>query len=341
MKKILFLMLALMSAFVSANAQVAIEKSNVLDNVGIGVTVGASTPLDFNKAFPLNPNAGIKITKDITPVIGFQIEGLAIFNDNHFSDIKTFVKATNLGLNGVVNFSNLFGGYNGIPRVFEVNGILGLGWLHTWNTSINSLTAKTGFDLAINMGKKRAHSLVITPAVYWNLHKFNDIQFDKRGGQLALNLTYVYHFKTSNGTHHFKTYDVGAMQSEITYLNGCLDECRRTPKVVTEVIEKPIEKTVKIVTPHEWVVQFAQNSAKLTNEAKAVLNTIGDEVLVDVVGTASPEGTKEYNQNLSQKRAEVVADYLATRGVKVRSWLGKGVLNGESTNRLAIVTVAE
>ena len=337
MKKIL-LMLALFSAVVTANAQIATENSNAFDNVGVGITAGVSTPLDFNSVFPLNTNVGLKITKDITPVIGFQIEGLAVLNDNHFSDLKTAVKATNVGLNGALNLSNFFWGYKGTPRVFEVSTVAGLGWLHTWNTSENSLTAKTGLDLAFNLGKNKVHSLVLTPAVYWNLHKIDAIQFNKKGAQLALNLTYVYHFKTSNGTHHFKTYDVGAMNNEINYLHGKLDEYeKREPKLV----ERIVEKKVVVPTDTEWFVQFAQKSAELTAEAKATLDKIGEDLVVDVIGTSSPEGDAEFNQRLSEKRAAVVADYLTKRGVKVNSWVGKGVQIGLATNRLAIVTVAQ
>ena len=337
MKKIL-LMLALFSAVVTANAQIATENSNAFDNVGVGITAGVSTPLDFNSVFPLNTNVGLKITKDITPVIGFQIEGLAVLNDNHFSDLKTAVKATNVGLNGALNLSNFFWGYKGTPRVFEVSTVAGLGWLHTWNTSENSLTAKTGLDLAFNIGKNKAHSLVLTPAVYWNLHKIDAIQFNKKGAQLALNLSYIYHFKTSNGTHHFKTYDVGAMISEIDRLNGALSECeKREPKLV----ERIVEKKVAVPTNTEWFVQFAQKSAELTAEAKATLDKIGEDLVVDVIGTSSPEGDAEFNQRLSEKRAAVVADYLTKRGVKVNSWVGKGVQIGLATNRLAIVTVAQ
>ena len=337
MKKIL-LMLALFSAVVTANAQTATENSNAFDNVGVGVTAGVSTPLDFNSGCPLNTNWGLKITKDITPVIGFQIEGLAFLNDNHFSDLKTAVKATNVSLNGALNLSNFFWGYKGTPRAFEVSAVAGLGWLHAWNTSENSLTAKTGLDLEFNLGKKKVHSLVLTPAVYWNLHKIDAIQFNKKGAQLAFNLSYIYHFKTSNGTHNFKTYDVGAMNNEINYLHGKLDECeKREPKLV----ERIVEKKVAVPTNTEWFVQFAQKSAELTAEAKATLDKIGENLVVDVIGTSSPEGDAEFNQRLSEKRAAVVADYLTKRGVKVNSWVGKGVHIGLATNRLAIVTVAQ
>jgi len=342
MKK-LFLMLALFSAVVvSANAQIATENSNALDNIGIGVTAGVSTPLDFNSIFPVNPNVGLKITKDFTPVLGLQIEGLAILNDNHFSDLKTTVKATNVGLNGAINLSNAIWGYKGSPRVFEVSTVTGLGWLHAWNTSENSLTAKTGLDLAFNIGKNKAHSIVLTPAVYWNLHKVHAIQFTKKGAQLALNVSYIYHFKTSNGTHHFKTYDVGAMNDEINTLRGMLDECeKREPKVVEKIVEKVVEKnvTVKDNNGTEWVVPFATASAKLSKEASFILNQIGENAVVDITATASPIGSKKFNQKLSERRAKAVADFLTKRGVKVNSAVGKGV--DAEKGRSAVITLAQ
>ena len=128
------------------------------------------------------------------------------------------------------------------------------------------------------------------------------------------------------------------MNNEINYLHGKLDECeKREPKLV----ERIVEKKVAVPTNTEWFVQFAQKSAELTAEAKATLDKIGENLVVDIIGTSSPEGDAEFNQRLSEKRAAVVADYLTKRGVKVNSWVGKGVHIGLATNRLAIVTVAQ
>lgn len=332
-------MITLMMGMVSANAQVATENSNAFDNISVGVTAGVSTPLDFNSVFPLNTNVGIKLQKDFTPVFGIQAEGLAVLNDNHFTDIKTAVKATNVGVNGVFNLSNVFGGYQGSPRNFEISTVTGIGWLHTWTTSANFLTAKTGLDLAWNLGKKKAVSIVFTPAIYWNINKFSDIHFDKRNAQLAANLSLIYHFKTSNGTHHFKTYDVGAMISEIDRLNGALSECEsREPQVVERIVEVkvPVDNAATVKSGNEvWVVTFATGSSILTSEAKYILNSVGNDAIVDVIATASPDGSASFNQRLSEKRAAVVADYLNKRGVRINSAVGKGV--NPETGRSAIV----
>ena len=330
-------MLALLSAVLGANAQIATQNSNALDNISVGVTAGISTPLDFNSVFPLNTNVGLKLQKDFTPAFGVQLEGLAVLNDNHFTDLKTAVKATNVGANALFNLSNIFLGYKGRPRAFEVSTVTGIGWLHTWNTSANYLSAKTGLDLAFNLGKKKATSIVLTPAVYWNLNRIGHIHFDKNNAQLALNLSLIYHFKTSNGTHSFKTYDVGAMIAEIDRLNGALAECEsREPKVIEKVVEVPVTNTVVVKDVNDvWFVTFATGSSTLSTEAKYILNQIGNDIIVDVIGTASPDGSAAFNQRLSEMRAAKVKDYLEKRGVKVNSAEGRGV--NPETGRAAIV----
>ena len=332
MKKIILMFTLLMSVLM-VNAQKAIQTSNALDNISVGITAGVSTPLDFNSVFPVNPNVGLKVQKNFTPEFGVQIEGLAFLNDNHFSDLKTTVKATNVGVNGVLNLSNIFFGYNGKPRVFEINTVTGLGWLHNWNSSANNLTGKTGLDLAFNIGKARAHSIVITPAVYWNLNKINNIKFNKHNAQLAVNVSYIYHFMTSNGTHNFKVYDIGAMNDEINYLKG---ELAAKPKEIVKETIKEVPSPIVSKISEQEVVFFAFDSANLEEASKQVLNNIPENSVVTITGFASPEGAAEHNLKLSQDRANVVKNYLESRGVKVESTQGMGV-QGEATNRVAIV----
>ena len=85
-------------------------------------------------------------------------------------------------------------------------------------------------------------------------------------------------------------------------------------------------------------VTFAQGKWVLTKEAKKALNSVKSGVHVQIVGTASPEGSKEINDKISQNRANVVADYLQNRGVVVDEATGKGV-QGTTSNRLAVVYV--
>ena len=348
MKKFLFMFALLFCAIVGVNAQKAYEVSKVFDNVSIGITGGISSPLNFNSVTPFNTNFGLKLQKDFTPVVGVQVEGLAFVNDNNFSDLKTWVKATNVGVNNVVNMTNLFCGYNGSPRTFEVSTVAGLGWLHSWSNHCNNLSAKSGVDLAFNLGNDKQHSIVVTPAVYWNLTNSGKVQFNKNHAQLALNVSYVYHFKTSNGTHHFKVHDVGLMNDRINKLTeenigyeNIVKSLNNEKSDLNKEIKNLKERCATLVDNVLWVVQFEQGSSELSSDAKKVL----DEVIklnkpVDVVATASPEGSKSANDALSEKRATAVAKYLTDHGITVKKSVGMGVKTKES-NRLGLITLAK
>lgn len=359
MKKFLFMFALLFCAIVGVNAQKSYEVSKVFDNVSVGITGGISSPLHFNSVTPFNTNFGLKLQKDFTPVVGVQVEGLAFVNDNNFSDVKTWVKATNVGVNHVVNMTNLFCGYKGSPRTFEVSTVFGFGWLHSWTSHyelesdgsdnhIDDLSAKSGVDLAFNLGNDKQHSIVLTPAIYWNLTRDNKVQFNKNNAQLALNVSYVYHFKTSNGTHHFKVHDVGLMNDRINKLTeenigyeNIVKSLNNEKSDLNKEIKKLNERCETLVDNVLWAVQFKQGSSELSSDAKKLL----DKVIklnkpVDVVATASPEGSKSVNDALSEKRATAVANYLINNGVTVKSIKGVGVKTKES-NRLGLITLAK
>ena len=105
-----------------------------------------------------------------------------------------------------------------------------------------------------------------------------------------------------------------------------------TEVVKTNVIEREVIRTVDGT---ERVVYFALNSDALTAESKAVLDNVKGSVKVE--GYASPEGTEKYNKELSQRRANVVAEYLRSKGVTVTDVVGCGVV-GDTSNRVAVVT---
>lgn len=334
MKKIL-LMFMMCFSFVMANAQIATENSKILDNTYVGVEAGVTTPFNFNSMFPLNTVTGIKVGKELTPVFGIEAEGQVFFNDNNVGRwTNTFVKGTNIGLNGTMNFNNLFAGYKGTPRFFEIKANAGLGWLHYLNAGSNDLLAKTALDFNFNFGKSKQHTLMLSPGIYWNLTGSDaKMQFNKNYAQLSVFASYVYHFKTSNGTHHFKTYDVGAMIDEINRLN---EELSKKPTTVVKEVIRTVETPVTIETIGDTYIFFAKNSSELSNESKELLNKVKGSV--NIIASASPEGTKEYNQQLSEKRAEEVAKYLTSKGVKVITYKGIGCVN-ETSNRVAIIKI--
>lgn len=359
MRKFILMMATAFVVAVSANAQTAVETQKTFDNVYVTVQGGVATPMDLNVAFPLNATAGASVGKQFTPVWGAEVEGTVWFGSHangshiggapHFDGMEhTFVRGSYVGVNGTINLTNLFKGYNGTPRFFEVSTVLGTGWWHVYvpksqSDDFNGLGVKTGLDLAFNLGKDKAHTLSIRPAVLWNVNRpsggggeaFKYLTFDKRNAQLQLGVAYTYHFGTSNGTRHFKTYDIAAMEATIARLNA---ELAKKPKVVEKIVIKEVVKEVPVTTEAatEKTVYFKFDSAELSNDAKTTLNTVGENAVVDIEGFASNEGDAEYNVQLSQRRADVVAKYLQGRGVKVNSAKGLGVV-GEKSPRAAVV----
>ena len=345
MKKfILSLMVMLTVMLSSANAQIAYQKADFLDNVYVGLNGGVSSPLDFNSVTPFNAQAGVKVGKNWSPVFGTNIEGTAVFGDNHFADSHTFVKATYVGLNGTLNLTNLFLNYNP-DKVFETSLEAGLGWIHNYHTPTPTnidghadyLGAKTGVILAWNIGNNKAWQLYAEPSVYWNLSKTDKIQFNKHNAQLAVSVGVVYKFKTSNKTHNFKVYNIydytSALEEardRIAALEAQNAELSKRPTETYNVVKETVVYSQDIIT-----VSFLQNSAELTQDAKNILDKVSASLPVKVIGSTSPEGTTRRNSELSVQRANAVAKYLKSRGVKVVS------AEGNEHGRIAVVTVVK
>jgi len=372
MKKFILMLVVMFTTMLSVNAQVATENAKFFDNTYVGVEIGATTPLNFNSWFPVNPNFGIKVGKELTPVFGLEVEGTAVFGDNIYrrgfnasipavgsfnmhknGSTNTFFKATTVGLNGVINLSNLVLGYKGTPRTFEMKTNTGFSWLHYFGDytptypiggyillgKSNVLVAKTAIELAFNLGAQKQHSIVVSPGIYWGLNEEGNIKFNKNYAQFGITVGYIYHFKTSNGTHHFKTYDVGAMTDEIGRLN---DELAKKSKEV--IVEKIVNAPTTNATDEHATgfgvnetVYFALNSDELDARAKETLDKLGQNGVYAVDAYASSEGSTEYNLALSQRRADAVKAYLEGRGARVDSAVGHGVQFGTTTGRVAIV----
>ena len=377
MKK-LVLMLAAASMAASVSAQTVAE-SKAFDNVYVGINGGVATKTTGHKWLSdLDPNAGLRIGRYFTPVFGLAVEGNAYFSNKPWHSTGTAVRATNVSLLGTVNLSNLFGGYKGEPRAFEVSALYGLGWMHVFtnNKAVenltsgqrNRMTSKAALDFAYNFGSQKQWQVYVEPSInfaflgkayskvpvagavvshdvpygYKAVAQDGQPAYNINNSFVQLNAGVVYKFKNSNGTHNF-TIVTPRDQAEIDALNAQINELRNhKPEVITKEVVKEVVKevpSVKEFTVSDLVfVTFAQGKSALTNDAKAALNNVKEGVHVQVVGTASPEGSKELNDRLSQARADVVANYLKGRGVIVDEATGKGV-QGVTSNRLAVVYV--
>ena len=365
MKK-LGLLFAAAAMAVSVNAQTVTE-SKTFDNFYIGINGGAQVKTTGESWMNnLNSNAGLRIGRWFTPVFGLAAEGNVYFNDHckHFMpQSKTVARYMNVGLIGTVNLSNWFAGYKGEPRLFEVVPVYGFGWGHTFGTdeNYNVLTSKAGIDFTFNLGKAKAWQVYVEPSMNWSLngYGYEGVAYNINKSAFQLNAGIVYKFKNSNGSHNFtiaqlrdqneidglnsqinslrsdlndKDAQLSAKDKQIKDLQNALDECNKKPKYVKPATATNLQPTVL----------FRQGKAVVDNSQMPNIELIAQymknhpEAKVEIKGYASPEGNKDFNQALSQKRADAVknvlvkkykiaADRLTTKGMGTTDKLFKQV----------------
>ena len=89
-----------------------------------------------------------------------------------------------------------------------------------------------------------------------------------------------------------------------------------------ELVESAANVAARNVDCGEVPVYFETEKAELRAEGKAALDEIAECLLgtktkeqLTVTGRADPRGTEQFNLALSERRAEVVVDYLTSKGV--------------------------
>ena len=344
---------ALMLAISSISAQNFNGKSKFTDNWSIGLNGGVQTNLhDWN--MPQGAIVGINLNNDFTPVYGVTIEAVAGFNNNAnmfgnypavvkktpmtgrhmaYSCGGTFVADLSVFVDGRMNLTNAFLGFNGSPRAFELGVLAGIGYERVFNNTYyskrNSVLFKTGLNFDFNLGESKAWTFNVQPSVIWNVTKPKPKGFNSNFGVVQLTAGIVYHFKTSNGTHHFvnaKFWD-----------KNQIDRSNRKLKELEERKPEVIEKVKYVNVQEKYVVTFFFDSDEISDEGKAELNKIGNNAVVVVDGYASVEPTsnEDYQVALSQRRADAVKAYLTKRGVRVDSATGHG--SNDKFGRVVIV----
>lgn len=102
------------------------------------------------------------------------------------------------------------------------------------------------------------------------------------------------------------------------------EEPKAVEKVVIVVAEEPAPKVVekeKVIILAFEDIHFAFDDATLNPEAKRILRdsiqTLKDnpKAKIRIAGYTSASGSKEYNQELSERRAKAVRDYLIAEGI--------------------------
>lgn len=377
MKKRNLFALALAVSAMTVNAQNVYDGNKFLDNWYVGFNAGGVTPL-AHSAFWKNMRGvmGVELGKQITPVFGMSFQGLTAVNT---SMSRNAFDALSLTANGKINLSNLFCGYNGAPRMFEVEAIAGIGWGHdfmnsgySWDRSY--MVSRFGTSFNFNLGEEKAWSINVKPAVVYRMdgsqaHKLN---VNKAGLELLAGVTY--HFSGSNGKRYqtlVKPYDqaevdqlnntinalraqeaenqeaLAAAKAENQRLQQELTDCQNAPKQVETIVQETTTKSM------ESVVTFRQGRTSISADQRPNVERIATymknhpESTVKILGYASPEGSVEVNERIARQRAEAVKNMLVNTYKISASRItaeGQGVgsmFSEPDWNRVSIATLEE
>ena len=358
-------------------AQRAYEGANLGDNWSIGIHAGVTTPLTHSAFFPnMRATWELGIGKQLTPFFGMGVEAMTSINT---TASKTAFDNTNVSLLTSVNLSNLFAGYWGTPRLFEIETVVGLGWLHyaqNGNGDRNSISSKLGLNFNFNLGEAKAWTIGIKPALVYDLNACGERNVGFNANRAAWEITagLKYHFRCSNGKHHIsfaKLYD----QAEVDALNEQVNNLRQTnvdqeaeltaanqrnaeleqqladcknqgPVIVTDTITSHKKTLESVVTFRQGGVSVVASQTPNVERIATYLKN-HEKATVSIKGYASPEGKAEVNARIAQQRADAVKSLLVKRykiAEKRITAEGQGVGNmfeEPDWNRVSICTIHE
>lgn len=358
-------------------AQRAYEGANLGDNWSIGIHAGVTTPLTHSAFFPnMRATWGLGIGKQLTPFFGMGVEAMTSINT---TASKTAFDNTNVSLLTSVNLSNLFAGYWGTPRLFEIETVAGLGWLHyaqNGDGDRNSISSKLGLNFNFNLGEAKAWTIGIKPALVYDLNACGERNVGFNANRAAWEITagLKYHFRCSNGKHHIsfaKLYDqaeVDALNEQVNNLRQAnadqeaeltaanqryaeleqqLADCKNQgPVIVTDTITSHKKTLESVVTFRQGGVSVVASQTPNVERIATYLKN-HEKATVSIKGYASPEGKAEVNARIAQQRADAVKSLLVKRYKIAENRItaeGQGVGNmfeEPDWNRVSICTIHE
>ena len=373
-KMILLSVFALGALSINAQTEAVLRGGDFWDNWYVGGRMGGTMNMNGTGFFKsARPAFGMAVGKQWTPVFATEIQGLGYVNT---TNSPTMFDASDISLLGTMNLMNLIGGYEGIPRMFEIETLTGIGWLHHYMNGegdTNDLSARIGLNLNFNLGESKAWTFSLRPAMAFNLTgQFPEkkVNFDKDDASFELLAGLTYHFSGGNGEHYFTMVPVtdplvvAAMNEEVNDLRELVaakdidlvvlaDELQVVQEQLNECLSKASAAAGDTMSVVETVVAFRFNEALVETsqmpsiERVAAFLNENQNVNVTVNGYASPEGTEEYNLKLSQRRADAVKNILVDKyGISPSriSAIGHGVgdiFSEPAWNRVGICIIEE
>ena len=374
MKKMILLSMFALGAW-TINAQTpVIESGGFWDNWSMGLQGGGTMKMSGTGFFKsARPAFGLTLGKQWTPILGTDIQGMGYINT---TNSNTMVDATDVSLIARMNLMNLFAGYEGMPRPFEIETATGLGWLHHYmngSGDTDDLSARIGLNFNFNMGEDAAWTLGIKPAIVYNLtgdYPSKKMAFNKNRANMEVLVGLTYHFADADGDRHFQLVNavdpmaIAVMNEEINDLREVVaakdlelvslaDELLNVQNQLNEARNQQAQATGQTINILESVIAFPFNQAdvqasqmpSLEHAANYLKNNPDANITIN--GYASPEGTEDYNLQLSQRRADAVKAILVDKyGIEASriNAIGHGVgdiFSEPAWNRVGICTIDE
>lgn len=373
MKKTILASVMTLGAVSGAFAQQAIETPKFGDNWSLGIKGGVTTPLTNHPFFKsMRPVVGLQLDKKITPTFRVGAEGLFSINTSNVRGphSSTAFDDSYVGAFGAVNLFNLFGGYSGEVRPFEIEAQAGAGWGHRFETAIKDINyfgTKAGLNFNFNVSEDVTIS--VSPSVIWNMTgspvEQSTASYDAGRANFNVTAGVAYNFG-GNGFNTVRPYD----QAEVDALNGQINELRAVvdaqaaenaaltataaglasqveqlqnmpPKVVDKVqIKNSLESVRYVFFKIGSSVIGSDQQPNVEMIAAYLNNHPGSKVVIK--GYASKDGPEELNIRLANSRANSVKDALmkrykipASRIVAEGCGIGE-MFEEESWNRVAI-----
>ena len=376
MKKNILILCMLGASALTANGQTLLKGTKFTDNWSFGINGGVTTPMTHS-AFWKNsrPAVGIELSKRITPVLSL---GTSVMGHINTSSSKTAFDASNVELLSKFNMMNLFAGYPGTPRTFEMEAVIGVGWLHGYVNGTgddNSWGTRLGMDFNFNIGEEKAWAISLKPSLVYDMEgDFNrhKSRFNANNARVELLAGITYYIKGSSGRHHatrVKEYD----QTEVNNLNASvnslrdqlLDSRKQTEEAIgrADILQKQlsecqnkkpvIETIIEKAKTLESIVTFRQGSSKVDVSQLPNVERIASymnrhpESKVVIKGYSSPEGSIEVNERIARARAESVKSILTKKYRITASRItaeGQGIgdmFSEPDWNRVSICTLQE
>lgn len=224
-----------------------VEKPRLRDNWSLTLAGGAYHPMFYDLRYLVDCSGlagAVELRKQLTPIIGLGLEadGYYRMQRDARKDPRTIV-----GTMFHINIMNLFGGYRGRPRIFELEAGVMPAWGHLYRGSQYSIfhdenyfTTKYELDLCFNMGRNRAWALSLRPAWVFDVKSYPpnlsspEVLYDgytMRKSDLQLFLGLTYRFRNHDGRHSF-TYaqpqrdveEVERLNEIVNYLRSDVDD---------------------------------------------------------------------------------------------------------------------